>query len=250
MGTVTDYLKVEDTFCSWQFHKFLLFVIIMSLKTVGNPMKTKTSETSEKDLVSKSKVTPDDVLALKEITDTYLCSPDANTFGIDFTRFKIRDMETNTVLFEIAKPPNLPDTGSGNNVPDTTDPNAGRFVRYHFTPEFLRLQKVGATVDFSIGPQPIKDFRMIERHFFRNKMLKSFDLDFAYPTAKTLWNTSMTFPNWSLRQSSKWLLTLLKRNLIRFILSMAILLCITKPITATTTPKITCDSISIDKKQT
>ena len=101
-------------------------------------MKTKTSETSEKDLVSKSTITPDDVLALKEITDTYLCSPDANVFGIDFTRFKIRDMETNTVLFEIAKPPNLPDTGSGNNVPDTTDPNAGRFVRYHFTPEFLR----------------------------------------------------------------------------------------------------------------
>ena len=74
-------------------------------------------------------------------------------------------------------------------------------------------------------------------------------LDFAYPTAKTLWNTSMTFPNWSLRQSSKWLLTLLKRNLIRFILSMAILLCTTKQITATTTPKITCDSISIDKKK-
>ena len=74
-------------------------------------------------------------------------------------------------------------------------------------------------------------------------------LDFVYPTAKILWNTSMTFPNWSLRQSSKWLLTLLKRNLIRFILSMAILLCITKQITATTTPKITCDSISIDKKK-
>jgi len=168
----------------------------MSLKTVGNPMKTKTSETSEKDLVSKSKVTPDDVLALKEITDTYLCSPDANTFGIDFTRFKIRDMETNTVLFEIAKPPNLPDTGSGNNVPDTTDPNAGRFVRYHFTPEFLRLQKVGATVDFSVGPQPIKDFRMIERHFFRNKMLKSFDFDFGFciPDSKNTVEHIYDFP--------------------------------------------------------
>ena len=89
----------------------------------------------EKDLVSKSKITPEDVLALNEITDTYLCSPDANVYGIDFTRFKIRDMETNTVLFEIAKPPNLE---QGGNVPDTTDPNAGRFVRYHFTPEFLR----------------------------------------------------------------------------------------------------------------
>ena len=75
------------------------------------------------------------MLALNEITDAYLCSPDDNIYGIDFTRFKIRDMETNMVLFEIAKPPNL--EGSGN-VIDPSNPNAGRFVRYHFTPEFLR----------------------------------------------------------------------------------------------------------------
>jgi len=156
-------------------------------------MKTDTKNSSEKDLVSKSKVTPEDVLALKEITDTYLCSPEANVFGIDFTRFKIRDMDTNTVLFEIAKPPNL--EGSVN-VGDTTDPNAGRFVRYHFTPEFLRLQKVGATVDFSIGSQPIKDFRMIERHFFRNKMLKSFDFDFGFciPDSKNTVEHIYDFP--------------------------------------------------------
>lgn len=35
----------------------------------------------------------------------YLCSPDENVYNIDFTRFKIRDMETGTVLFEITKPP-------------------------------------------------------------------------------------------------------------------------------------------------
>jgi len=35
----------------------------------------------------------------------YLCSPEANVYDIDFTRFKIRDLETGTVLFEIAKPP-------------------------------------------------------------------------------------------------------------------------------------------------
>lgn len=35
----------------------------------------------------------------------YLCSPEANVYDIDFTRFKIRDMDTDTVLFEIAKPP-------------------------------------------------------------------------------------------------------------------------------------------------
>lgn len=35
----------------------------------------------------------------------YLCKPEDNIYNIDFTRFKIRDLETGTVLFEIAKPP-------------------------------------------------------------------------------------------------------------------------------------------------
>ena len=29
--------------------------------------------------------------------------------------------------------------------PDEMDPNAGRFVRYQFTPQFLKLKTVGAT---------------------------------------------------------------------------------------------------------
>lgn len=39
----------------------------------------------------------------------YLCKPEDNIYNIDFIRFKIRDLETSTVLFEIAKPPH---TGS------------------------------------------------------------------------------------------------------------------------------------------
>jgi len=35
----------------------------------------------------------------------YLCSPEANVYKIDFTRFQIRDLETGAVLFEITKPP-------------------------------------------------------------------------------------------------------------------------------------------------
>lgn len=34
----------------------------------------------------------------------YLCAPDANVYNIDFVRFKIRDLDTGMVLFEIAKP--------------------------------------------------------------------------------------------------------------------------------------------------
>lgn len=115
-------------------------------------------------------ITPDDVLRLNRITDSYLCSPDANVYDIDFTRFKIRDLDTGTVLFEIAKPAASeapiggisslgPTLGSGavSNVvapseeggepepEEPPDPNAGRFVRYQFTPQFLKLKTVGAT---------------------------------------------------------------------------------------------------------
>lgn len=44
--------------------------------------------------------------SLPTVSPDYLCKPEANIFNIDFTRFKIRDLETGTVLFEIAKPSN------------------------------------------------------------------------------------------------------------------------------------------------
>lgn len=103
---------------------------------------------SAPDLDNKRIVTPEDVLRLPKITDTYLCSPEANIYDIDFTRFKIRDLESGAVLFEIAKP--LPDNPEDNvdrngENEDAVDPNSGRFVRYQFTPQFLKLKTVGAT---------------------------------------------------------------------------------------------------------
>lgn len=59
---------------------------------------------TEESLQKKGYVTPEDVLRLPHITENYLCSPEANIYQIDFTRFKIRDLESGIVLFEIAKP--------------------------------------------------------------------------------------------------------------------------------------------------
>lgn len=97
-------------------------------------------------------------------------------FEIDFTRFRIRDLESGTVLFEIAKPPSeqfpegsveentvnndevISNTDDTNNI----DTNAGRYVRYQFTPQFLKLKTVGATWVFesslflSIACDPIE----------------------------------------------------------------------------------------------
>ncbi|XP_029366640.1 protein unc-119 homolog B isoform X2 [Echeneis naucrates] len=122
-------------------------------------------------------ISPDSVLGLRTVTEDYLCKLEDNIYNIDFTRFKIRDLETGTVLFEIAKPPNsgkLPDS------PSDLDISAGRFVRYQFTPAFLKLRTVGATVEFTVGDRPINSFRMIERHYFQGRLLKNFDFDFGF----------------------------------------------------------------------
>lgn len=91
---------------------------------------------------------------------TLILRTDANVYDIDFTRFKIRDLESGAVLFEIAKPPSeqLPEGSvDDNNIANddviscstdeinNIDSNAGRYVRYQFTPQFLKLKTVGAT---------------------------------------------------------------------------------------------------------
>ena len=35
-------------------------------------------------------------------------------------------------------------------------------------------------VEFTVGDKPVKNFRMIERHYFRNRVLKDFDFDFGF----------------------------------------------------------------------
>ncbi|KAL2096142.1 hypothetical protein ACEWY4_008290 [Coilia grayii] len=147
-----------------------------AMKVKGVPV------TREEELIKNSVITPEDVLGLQNITTNYLCGPENNVHNIDFTRFKIRDMETGTVLFEITKPP-VPE--SARNKRDL-DPSTGRFVRYQFTPAFLRLRQIGATVEFTVGDMPINNFRMIERHYFHGQLLKSFDFEFGFciPSSK------------------------------------------------------------------
>uniref|UniRef100_A0A3B3Z8E6 GMP phosphodiesterase delta subunit domain-containing protein n=1 Tax=Periophthalmus magnuspinnatus TaxID=409849 RepID=A0A3B3Z8E6_9GOBI len=157
-------------------------------KTVGGmlkKLKSKRSQTEKWPVVTEdelkalgSDISPDHVLGLRDVTEDYLCKPEDNIYNIDFTRFKIRDLETGTVLFEIAKPPISPVEGEEEGA--DVDISAGRFVRYQFTPAFLKLCTVGATVEFTVGDRPINSFRMIERHYFQGRLLKNFDFDFGF----------------------------------------------------------------------
>ncbi|XP_075248993.1 protein unc-119-like [Convolutriloba macropyga] len=152
------------------------------------------------DLSNRDVITPNDVKRLNAITDDYLCRPESTEYKIDFTKFKIRDMDTGRTLFEIAKPDedehidheeedserdgdSISPRGAGGDAgaqQGGSGAGGGRFVRYHFSPQFLRLKQVGATIEFSIGDKALNKFRMVERHFFKDRLLKEFDFDFGF----------------------------------------------------------------------
>lgn len=59
-------------------------------------------------------------------------------------------------------------------------------------------------VEFTIGNKPVKNFRMIERHFFRDRLLKTFDFEFGYciPNSKNNCEHIYEFPTLSEKQST------------------------------------------------
>eukprot|EP01147_Barroeca_monosierra_P007822 gene7822-9962_t len=144
-------------------------------KSVGSFLKTAARGriVKEENLYQKESITPEDVLGLQGPTQKYLCKVTDNSYGIDFLSFKLRDADRDVVLFEIAKPANYV-------YEPPSDDDSGRFVQYQFTPDFFKLKNIGATVTFRVGDKPVPNFRMIERHFFQNRLLKDFDFDFGF----------------------------------------------------------------------
>jgi hypothetical protein len=139
-------------------------------------------------------VTPEYVLGLTEATSDFLCPIEANTYNIDFIYFRIRDMDSGSVLVEVAREEDeIAEDAKAEEEPPTA---ASRTIRYHFGPEFLQLRTIGTTLEFTIGDTPVTNFRMIERHYFRSQLLKSFDfnLEFCIPNTKNQWEVIYEVP--------------------------------------------------------
>jgi len=140
-------------------------------------------------------VTAADVLRFTAPTAGYLCPLSANTYNIRFNSFKVRDFDSNTPLFEVAAPPveeepELPDTLT------LEEEDQIRSIRYHFPASMLRLKRIGTTLEFSVGPQPLPTFRMIERHYFRDQLIRSYDFDFGFciPNSTNTWEAIYDVP--------------------------------------------------------
>lgn len=54
-------------------------------------------------------------------------------------------------------------------------------------------------VEFTVGDKPVSNFRMIERHYFRECLLKNFDFDFGFciPSSRNTCEHIYEFPQLS-----------------------------------------------------
>lgn len=119
-----------------------------------------------------AKTTPEDVLKLTAPADGYLCPLNANTFGVEFLKFEIRDYDSGKPVY--LSPNDAPQ------VPEVLDEDLIRSVRYSFPADFLTFKTVRTLLEFRVGPQPMNNFRMIELHFFKKKLVRVYDFTFGF----------------------------------------------------------------------
>jgi hypothetical protein len=118
----------------------------------------------------------------------------ANQYGVEFLNFVISDYNTKKTIFEV-----------GRDTPNQTDvsidfsslgPDMYRKIKYVFSEDVLRLPAIQTTLIFSVGTKEMQGFRMIERHYFRDTLVKSFDFKFGFciPSSVNTWETVYDMP--------------------------------------------------------
>eukprot|EP00904_Undaria_pinnatifida_P000989 jgi/Undpi1/10891/HiC_scaffold_3.g01417.m1 len=124
----------------------------------------------------------------------FLCALSANQHQLEFIEFTISDYATKNVIFMVGRdypPPIDLDLDLGN-----LDENAYRLIKYEFSEDVLRLPSIQTSLVFSVGEVEIAGFRMVERHYFRNKLVKSYDFNFGFciPGSTNTWDAVYQVP--------------------------------------------------------
>ena len=137
-------------------------------------------------------ITPEYVMGLTDPTNQFLCKLTDNWPKFKFAGFKIRDMISKITLVDV------PDQDDGSQISDEDDPST-RVIKYHLGPDFLKLRTVGLTLNFGIGPEPINKLEMVERHYFRGKVIRSYDFKFGFviPGSTNSWEFIYDLPELS-----------------------------------------------------
>ena len=136
----------------------------------------------------ETQITPEAVLKFDKPLDKFLCTMSANVYNIIFGRFKIRNIDKSMVVLDLA--PEVED------YPYAEQDDSIRMIRYQLPSDILRIKNIGTTVEFRVGPLEVNNFRMVERHYFKGALIKSFDFTFGFciPKSKNTWESIYEFP--------------------------------------------------------
>lgn len=69
-------------------------------------------------------------------------------------------------------------------------------------------KKFTHSVEFSVGKHQLSEFRMIERHYFKNKLLKSFDFNFGFVIPESINSVEHIYELPKLSDKESWLVKL------------------------------------------
>ena len=124
----------------------------------------------------------------------FLCPLSANTYGSEFLSFTISDYESKKVIFEVGRdnPAPLDVSVDFSSIGE----DMYRKIKYDFSDDVLRLPFVETSLTFSVGQRELRSFRMIERHYFRDQLIKSFDFEFGFciPGSVNTWDAVYSLP--------------------------------------------------------
>lgn len=123
-----------------------------------------------------------------------MCALSDNKYGIEFLQFAISDYETKKIIFSVDR-----NTISQDMFIDKSTSSQSteyRRIRYQFSEDVLRLPNIETSLVFKVGKIEVRDFRMIERHYFRGRLVKSFDFSFGYciPGSTNTWDAVYSLP--------------------------------------------------------
>ena len=106
---------------------------------------------------------------------------------ITFGHYSIRDYDSGTVLLDIGE--EMQDYA---HLKAVAEENEGctslqsRTIKYPFGPQFLELKNLALKLEFNVvGEEPVKDLLLIERHYYKEKLVRNFEFKFPFCMPKS-----------------------------------------------------------------
>ena len=111
-------------------------------------------------------ITHDIVKSYTAFTPKFLCGLDANIYDIKFKRFKVRDIESDFVLFDVSDDSEENKEPESNESKEAREENlkkieeediykSPRMIRYHISTDFVDLKNIASTLTFTVGKKEV-----------------------------------------------------------------------------------------------